>query len=102
MGRQNQRRSTKQTIKGVPMGTLIVSQPLSELSPAEGRLWLDSLRTRLLAKQQREQDYLDRRAKRGVHTTTDDVYEADQQLENELLALLDQVSAWVDARQGGT
>nr|MBA2680535.1 hypothetical protein [Ktedonobacteraceae bacterium] len=35
--------------------------------------------------------YLDRRAQRGTHTPTDDAYEADQQLETELLALLERL-----------
>lgn len=41
--------------------------------------------------QQRERDYLDRRAARGAHTPTDDAYEADQGLETELLLLLDEL-----------
>lgn len=64
---------------------------LSELSPTEMITWLESLRTRLEQKQQRERDYLDRRAARGTHTSTDDAYQADQGLETELLTLLDEL-----------
>lgn len=38
-----------------------------------------------------EQAYLARRAARGTHTPTDEAYEQDQALENELLALLDEL-----------
>jgi len=41
---------------------------------------------------QRERAYLDRRAARGTHTPTDDAYEADQILEAELLAILDELA----------
>ncbi len=49
------------------------------------------LRLKLLAKQQREKAYLARRASRGIHTPTDDAYESDQELEDDLLALLSNV-----------
>jgi hypothetical protein len=49
---------------------------------------LESLQTRLLAKQKREKAYLDRRATRGTHTPTDEAYEADQALEDELLEMI--------------
>lgn len=62
---------------------------LIDLSPEESITYVEHLMTRLTSKQQREKAYLDRRAARGTHTPTDDAYEADQQLESELLALLD-------------
>ncbi len=64
---------------------------LEEMSEDEARAYVHGLRTRLQCKQQRERVWLDRRARRGVQTPTDEVYEADQQLEDELLALLERV-----------
>jgi hypothetical protein len=52
-------------------------------------MWIAGVRHRLISKMQRERAYLERRAKRGVQTPTDDAYEADQLLEAELLRLLD-------------
>lgn len=63
--------------------------PAREMSLEETQSWLESLRARLAAKKQRERAYLDRRAARGIHTLTDDTYEQDQRLEEELLALID-------------
>ncbi len=81
--------------KGAPArGTLTTSTPLLAMSPAQGRWWIAGLQDRLQAKQARERSYLDRRAKRGVHTSTDDAYEADQVLEEDLLALLEEVLQW--------
>jgi hypothetical protein len=51
--------------------------------------WIDARRRQLLKKQDRERAYLDRRAARGTRTPTDDAYEADSLLENELLEALD-------------
>lgn len=51
--------------------------------------WIADRRARLRHKQSRERSYLDRRASRGTHTPTDDAYEADQVLEQELLLALD-------------
>jgi hypothetical protein len=69
--------------------TLPSHKPIASMTPDEARTWRQGLRDRLLSKMQRERAYLDRRAKRGVQTPTDDAYEADQLLEAELLALLD-------------
>ncbi len=71
--------------------TLTTHKPLSTLSLQETITWLESLRSRLEQKQQRERAYLDRRAARGTHTPTDDALEADQILETELLLLLDEL-----------
>ncbi len=81
--------------KGAPArGTLTSSTPLLAMSPAQGRLCIAGLQDRLQAKQARERAYLDRRAKRGTHTPTDEAYEADQVLEEDLVALLDEVLQW--------
>ena len=60
-----------------------------DMTPQEALAHIGTIRARLVAKQTRERAYLDRRAARGTHTPTDDVYEADQELETDLLALLD-------------
>jgi hypothetical protein len=64
---------------------------LDEMSEEEARAYVHELRTRLQHKQQRERAWLDRRARKGVHMRTDDDYEADQQLEYELVALLEKL-----------
>ena len=61
---------------------------LGAMSRKERVSYLESLADRLDRKQAREKAYLERRAKKGVRTLTDEAYEGDQQLENELLALL--------------
>jgi hypothetical protein len=64
---------------------------LSCMSPEEVRAWVQQTRAALLRKMQRERAYLERRARRGVWTSTDEAYEADQELEADLLALLDEM-----------
>ena len=64
-------------------------KPLDDMSEDEARAWVHELRGRLQLKQARERNYLERRAKRGVRTPTDEAYEADQDLENDLLAILE-------------
>jgi len=61
------------------------------MSPEEVRAWLQQTRAALLRKMQRERAYLERRARRGVWTPTDEAYEADQELEADLLVLLDEM-----------
>ncbi len=73
-------------------GTLTYHKPLVDLSQQEAITWIEGVRSRLEAKMQRERAYLDRRAARGTHTPTDDAYEADQILEAELLAILDELA----------
>jgi len=63
--------------------------PLVTLALADQLIWIDARRSQLLKKQTRERAYLDRRAARGMHTPTDDAYEADSVLESELLEALD-------------
>ncbi len=93
MPRYTNRRSSRASIPVYRPSspTLTSHKPLSELSRAETITWLESLRSRLEQKQQRERAYLDRRAARGTHTPTDDTYQADQGLETELLTLLDEL-----------
>jgi hypothetical protein len=62
---------------------------LDTMTPEEALPFLSKVRERLLRKMARERAYLDRRAARGIHTTTDEAYEDDQQLEQDLLAILD-------------
>jgi hypothetical protein len=73
------------------MVRITVQRPIADMKADDLRVWLEGLRSRLMAKQRRERAYLDRRAKRGTHTPTDDAYEEDQRLEDELLALLDEL-----------
>jgi hypothetical protein len=63
--------------------------PLAILTLADQLAWISIRRTQLRQKQQRERAYLDRRAARGAHTPTDDAYEADAILEDDLLEALD-------------
>ena len=67
-------------------------KPLSAIAPEEQRSWIGATRTALVRKMQRERAYLDRRAARGTSTPTDEAYEADQILEADLLALLDELA----------
>jgi len=62
--------------------------PFSDMTPAELRAWLQQAQQQLRQKMERERVYLDRRATRGRHTPTDDAYEADQVLEQDMLQLL--------------
>jgi len=63
--------------------------PLATLDLTDQLAWIAERRAQLQKKQQRERAYLDRRAARGAHTPTDDAYEADALLEDELLEALD-------------
>ena len=64
--------------------------PINAMTPHELRAWIAATRTALQQKMAREQAYLDRRAARGTYTPTDQAYEADQLLEADLVALLDE------------
>jgi len=68
--------------------TLTTYKHLVDMTPAESVLYLSQLMERLQAKQARERAYLKRRADRGTRTPTDEMYESDQVLEDEVLALL--------------
>ena len=60
------------------------------MTPGELRTWIVVTRAALQKKMARERAYLDRRAARGVFTPTDEVYKADQLLEADLVALLEE------------
>jgi hypothetical protein len=53
--------------------------------------WIHTTRDALHKKLIRERTYLDRRIDRGIHTPTDDAYEADQVLLADVIALLDEI-----------
>jgi hypothetical protein len=72
--------------------TLTYHKSLADLSHEETVTWIQNVRERLERKMQRERAYLDRRTARGTHTPTDEAYEADQVLEAELLAILDELA----------
>ena len=67
---------------------------LANLSREEIRLWLQATRHALEHKMNRERVYLERRARRGIRTPID---EADQELEADLLALLDEMEQHLDS-----
>jgi hypothetical protein len=73
-------------------GTLVYHKRMQDMTPEEGIAWIASLRERLVRKQQRERDYLNRRAARGTRTPTDEAYENDQVLESELITFLDELA----------
>lgn len=64
--------------------------PINAMTPDELCAWICSTRAALQKKMARERAYLDRRAARGTYTPTDEAYEADQLLEADLLAMLDE------------
>jgi hypothetical protein len=66
-------------------------KPLEQLSTDEIITLTSNMRIRLQKKQARERAYLDRRKARGTHTPTDDAYEDDQLLEDELIAFLKEI-----------
>ncbi len=68
-------------------------KPLRAMTPEETRAWIQGTRSALEQKQAREWAYLDHRAHRGIHTLTDDAYEQDYQLEDDLLAMLGELEA---------
>ncbi len=67
--------------------------PLNGMPPDEIRSWIRASRSALQQKKQRERAYLDRRARHGTFTPTDEAYEQDQLLEADLLAMLDEMEA---------
>ena len=70
---------------------MIARRSFTDMTPEEIRAWISSTREKLQRKMQRERAYLDRRARRGVRTPTDEAYEADQPLLADLLAMLDEM-----------
>ncbi|HEU5376427.1 MAG TPA: hypothetical protein VFV38_13365 [Ktedonobacteraceae bacterium] len=63
--------------------------PLATLALSNQLAWIADRRVRLQQKQQRERRYLNGRAALGIHTSTDEEYEADALLEHDLLEALD-------------
>lgn len=72
-------------------GTLIVHKRLDEMTPAEAVSYTEQLIERLRKKQARERAYLDGRARRGIRRSTDELYEQDQILEDEILAVFNEI-----------
>ncbi len=72
-----------------PHPTLVYHKPFEVMTPDEALVWLRGVKERLERKMQRERAYLDRRAARGIRTPTDEAYEADLVLEQEMLTLLE-------------
>ena len=68
-------------------------KPLNQMAPDEIRAWIRTTRYTLTQKKARERAYLDRRTRRGIHTPIDDVYEQDQRLLADLLAMLDEMES---------
>ena len=64
--------------------------PIEQMTPGELRTWIVVTRAALQKKMARERAYLDRRAARGTFTPTDEAHEADQLLEADLVALLEE------------
>ena len=94
--RGSTRRATRQTrpasLQLATSGTLLgaARPPLSAMTPDELCAWIGRTRVALERKKARERAYLDRRANRGTHTPTDEAYEADQELESDLLDMLNE------------
>ena len=73
--------------------------PVSQMSEEELHAWIHTTRAALHKKLARERNYLERRARQSTHTPTDELYEADQELLADLIALLDEMEASVS--EGG-
>ncbi len=88
---KKRQRSTSRTSTASPTSqpSLVYHKPLDKMTPDEARVWLRGVRERLTRKMQRERAYLNRRAARGRATPTDEAYEADLILEQELLTLVE-------------
>lgn len=71
--------------------TLVVRKRLDEMDEHEAVAYTEQLMERLRKKQAREKNYLDGRARRGIRRPTDELYEQDQILEDEILAVLGEV-----------
>ncbi len=81
---------------------VVYHRSFDAMTPEEGREWLQGIHERLTRKMQRERVYLDRRAARGTHTPTDDAYEDDQGLEQELLSLIETLLNGSEPQGGGS
>ena len=89
-------RTSRRTTPRTPQPVAYSRPPINEMTPDELRAWIGSTRAALQKKMARERAYLDRRAARGTYTPTDEAYQADQRLEADLLAMLDEFEqlAW--------
>lgn len=67
-----------------------------KMSQDQLRLWLEEQVDWLCKKQARELNYLQRRAKRGTHTPTDDAYNDDQSHEIAVIAFLEHFKKTLD------
>lgn len=67
------------------------TQLIGQMSQTERATWLQETKAALGRKMAREQAYLAHRARRGRRTPTDEAYEADQELERDLLWLLEEM-----------
>lgn len=79
---------------------LVYHTSLDAMTPEEIQGWLRSVQERLQRKMKRERAYLDRRASKKRHTPTDDAYEDDLILEQELLSMVENLLDGF-AQQGG-
>ena len=83
-----------------PSVPLVTRKALVDMDRNEAIAYTEQLIARLRKKQARERAYLDRRTKRGTHTPTDEAYEDDQLLEEELVAVLEEMLSGLKEGQG--
>lgn len=88
-----QRRTTATQSTHHSSSATLQRPPVSQMSEEELLIWIHTTRAALHKKMARERKYLDRRARQGTHTPTDEAYEADQGLLADLIALLDEMEA---------
>ena len=96
-GTPTNRRATPRTPRPQPIA--YSRPPINEMTPDVLRAWISYTRAALQQKTARERAYLDRRAARGTYTPTDEALEADQLLEADLLAMLDEFGQLVSHMQ---
>src|SRR5258708_6723346 len=87
------RTGRRTTMPSQPQAQALRRPPINAMTPNKLCTWIAATRTALQQKMARERIYLDRRAARGTYTPTDQAYEADQLLEADLLAMLDEARA---------
>jgi hypothetical protein len=75
--------------------------PVSQMSPDQLHTWLRSTKAQLLAHMQWERAYLDRRARRSVHTSTDEMGQQGLAVEADLLTLVEELIHTHEADQEG-
>ena len=77
-------------------------KPFSDMTPDELRVWLQQTQHQLRQKMQREQSYLVWRASKGRRTSTDEAYENDQILEQDILELLHTLENNIDEAEASS